>query len=333
MPVKAVDPDLSDITALASFLKNRKARDAFQTALKKGKSPTISLTAAISASLVSAAAKEEEFDPLDGLTAVDDLSAFSELCLPGEAYADAEHDHEGFGSGDDHDGHQGHASYLADPFASRFANVYAREHEGHSDAVGHEGHDGFVAAHAAHMGEGAQGASHTASHAGHAGQHGAHQTASAGHDSHHESAGKGDPQVHAQHGSAQHGDHADHVEHAVHDGSHDVSAHQSMEHGDHGAHQSVDASVAHTEHSSPQAASHDMPTLDDDVEDDVIDVDQSIDALAQNLGDVAATDSSEDVAEAPVAEAPDEHHHHATLVDLDTPPADDLAAAAPPPVI
>ena len=325
MPAKALNPDLSDIAALASFLKNRKARDAFQAALKKGKSPTISLTAAISASLVSAAAKEEEFDPLDGLTAVDDLSAFSELCLPGEAYADAEHDHDG--SGDDHDGHQGHASYLADPFASRFANVYARDHEGHGDAVGHEGHEGFVAAHAAHMRAGAQGASHTASHAGHAGRHGAHQTVGAGHDSHHASAAQGDPQVHAQHGSVQHADHA------VHDSSHDMSAHQSMRHGDHSAHQSVDAGVAHTEHSSPQAASHDMHVLVDDVQDGVIDVDQSIDALAQNLGEVDASDASEDIAEAPVAAAPDEHHHHATLVDLDTPPADDLAAVAPPPVI
>ena len=330
MPAKALNPDLTDIAALASFLKNRKARDAFQAALKKGKSPTLSLTAAISASLVSAAAKEEKFDPLDGLTAVDDLSAFSELCLPGEAYADAGHDHDGLGSGDDHDSHHGHASYLADPFASRFTNVYARDHGGHGDAGGHEGHDVLMAPHRAHLGSGAQGASHTASHTGHAGQHGAHQTVGAGHDSHHASAAKGDPQVHAQHGSVQHADHADH---AVHDSSHDMSAHQSMHNGDHSAHQSVYAGVEHTEHSSHKAASHDMHALADDVEDDVVDLDQSIDALAQNLGEVDASDVNEEVVEAPTVETPDEHHHHATLADLDTPRADDLAATTPPPVI
>jgi len=327
MPAKALNPDMSDIAALASFLKNRKACDAFQTALKKGKSPTLSLTAAISASLVSAAAKEEKFDPLDGLTAVDDLSAFSELCLPGEAYADAGHDHEGFGSSDDHDGHQGHASYLADPFASRLANVYARDHGGHGDAGGHEGHEVLMAYHRAHLGAGAQGASHTASHTGHAGQHGAHHMMSAEHDGHHASATAGDQQVHAQHGSAQD------VEHAEHGGAHNMSAHQSMDHSGHSAHQSVDAGVAHTEYSAPQAASHDMHVLADDVEDSVIDLDQSIDALTQDFGDDHASDINEEVAEAPVVETPDEHHHHATLADLDTPPADDLAATTPPPVI
>jgi len=76
-----------------------------------------------------------------------------------------------------------------------------------------------------------------------------------------------------------------------------------------------------------------MHTLAENSEDDVIDFDQSIDALVQDFGDDHASEANEEVAEAPVVETADEHHHHATLVDLDTPPADDLAAAAPPPVI
>ncbi len=328
MSLKALNPDLTDIAALASVLKTRRAQKAFQAALKKGKSPTLSLTAAISASLVSAAAKEEEFDPLAGLVAVDDLSAFNEDCLPGKAYAGAEHDHDDLRSGGDHDGHQGHASYLADPFASRFANAYAREHEGHDDHDRHEthaNHNAMTGRHEAHAGAGAHEAGHPASHSTHASHHEAHQGAGAGHENHHASSAGVHMQDHAQHEGAQHDGHT------AHDGAHDMSAHQAAGHTNHGAHQVADISGDHAGHTGPENGH----APDDLLSEEDIDLDQSIDALAENDHGDHESDTPEETDVTPAAEAPSEghHHHHATLTDLDTAPADDLAAAAPPPVI
>ncbi len=323
MPLKALNPDLTDIAALASVLKNRRAQKAFQAALKKGKSPTLSLTAAISASLVSAAAKEEAFDPLAGLVAVDDLSSFGEDCLPGEAYAAAGHDHDGLASGAGHDGHLTHASYLADPFASRFANAYARDHGDHDRHETHANHNTMTIGHDAHAGEGAQGAGHQSPHAGH---HGSHQGGGAGHDNHHASSPSDHSQGHDQHKGAAHTAQASHDgEH--HDGAHDMSAHQSAGHSNHGAHQAADAGGAHAGHTAPEAGH----APDGHLSEEDIDLDQSIDALAQNDHDDHESDAPE---EASAAEAPEEHHHHhATLGDLDAAPADDLAAAPQPPVI
>ena len=325
MPAKAVNPDLSDIAALASILKTREARKAFQTVLRKGKSPTLSLTAAISASLVSAAAKEDEFDPLDGLAAVDDLSAFTELCLPGEAYAEAGHDHDALASGDGHDGHGGHASYLADPFASRFANIYARDHEEHE---GHENHEAMAGGHGQHADAQSHGAGNPASHAAHAN----HQQ---GHESHHphgadhQAAAAGDHAQghHDQTGSEAHAAHEDHVT------GHDMASHEAAGHGEaHTQHAPAAVETVHTDHASV----HDDYSEPGDLEDDDIDLDQSIDALADNHHDVneGVVTASNTTNDTPVEETPDEHHHHGvTLADMDTPPSDDLAATQPLPVI
>lgn len=334
MPAKTLDPDVSDIAALAAFLKTGKARKAFHAALKKGASPTVSLTAAISASLVSAAAKEDAFDPLAGLAAVDDLSAFGEVCLPGSNYeADEEHDHDSLSGSGLHEGHGGYASYLADPFASRFANVYARDHDGHDN---HDAHDAMASnhsSHSAHDGEGSHGAQHAAGHSGHQQGHHSHQ--------HHDVAA---PEPHAHddaHASGQHseagahsGAHAGEIQHdahSAHDGGHDMAAHTGEGHAEGHAHQ-ASVESAHTDHASLNDV-HEEPA---NLEGDVNDLDQGIEALAEHHHDTheSVTPVSDDATDTPAEEAHHNHHNHGvTLADMDSAPADDLAAATPPPVI
>ncbi|GJL92462.1 hypothetical protein [Hyphococcus sp.] len=325
MPAKALNPDMSDpevsdIAALASLLKTGRARKAFQAAIKNGTSPILTVTAALSASLVSAAAKEDEFDPLSGLSAVDDLSDFAELCLPGEKYAEAGHDHDALSGSDDHDGHHGAASYLADPFASRFENIYARDHESHDN---HGGHEASSVTHLMQSGEGAHGGAHAgAAHLAHGG-HESHQADSAEHAAGH------------AHGGAERAlhDHDKTQGHDAHESGHVMAAHQAAGHTQtHAAHQATAAGNAPVDH----AAAHNDHAPADEIEDDVIDLDQAIDALVethQGHHESNSADQPQDlpiVAEAPAAE--DHHHHEVTLADMDVTPADDLAAA-PPPVI
>ncbi|WP_428409473.1 hypothetical protein [Hyphococcus sp.] len=329
MPLKALVPDVSDIAALASVLKNARARKAFQAALNKGKSPTLSLTAALSASLVSAAAKEEEFDPLAGLVAVDDLSAFGEDCLPGLSYESGdEHDHAAL-SGSDHGGHFGYSSYLADPFASRFANQYARDHDKHD---GHDAQNAITVDHTAHDAAGSHGAEHAAVHSGHQQGHASHQNHDVTASEHHAADSEHASGQHQAPGSTQHS------EHSAHDAGHDMSAHKATAHGGHNAPAAVNG---HAEHMAPQAS---LPAAEEsyndhgyagELENDVIDLDQGIDALAEQNHGAHEIASADDAAAPATSEAPEEHSHHhgVTLADMDAPPADDLAAAQPLPVI
>lgn len=300
MSVKIRDVDLSGIDALAAVLRSRRAQQAFQKALKKGQSPALSLTAAISASLVSAAAKENVDDPLAGLAAVDDLSAFQEDCLPGEKSAGADgHDHDFSADSFAHKLHG--ASYRDDPFVSRLASRFATAHDDHDETDGehcpsvkltagaHSHAGGAPAAHAAH-------ADH-ASHDGHRGGHavsghaeaGAHEGAGVGHDAHETHDASGSHRHAAQYGSA----HAGHE--AAASGAH--AGHEAIAAGGHGA-----------GHAPAEAV--DMDDLAEAAPDD------------DHEHDMGAMPVYEEETVAPVAE----DSHHASLGDMDLPPAEDLSA-------
>ncbi|WP_375205774.1 hypothetical protein [Hyphococcus sp.] len=331
MPAKGIDPDLSDpnlfdIAALATFLKTDKARKAFQAALKKGSSPTLSLTAAISASLVSAAAKESAFDPLAGLVAVDDLSAFGEDCLPGLNYAAGdEHDHDALSGSEDHKAHLGHSSYLADPFASRFASAFAREHESHDGATGgHSGQHGIRDSH------GANHASAQGSHAGGHGGHQAHQSHSLGATEHHSDGG--------DHGAG-HAHEDDGGRHVAHGGGHDSVAHHASGHegGGHGAshashHSNVTAGVADAHGDHGEAAS--VEGASDDLEEGIAALTEASHGGEEHHAAAETPDEPADDGAPVEAETTEHHHHHeATLAEMDAPPLEDLAATMPAPVI
>ena len=299
------DLDFPDIDALAALLKSRRAQRLFQTALKKGQSPTLSLTAAISASLVSAAAEETQDDPLAGLTAVDDLSAFAEDCLPGASYAEAAgHDHDGRGDGADHAGHYG-ASYLDDPFASRFESPFKSAHADHDrhDASGGD----HCAAPLVASAHGAHAASHEAQgHDAHSGGHEGHGAAHDGHD------------VTAAASGHAHG--------AVHDGV----THKAHETGAHGAHGAEHAS-AHAGHSMSDMAmhmSHDGMAMDGHSMSggmDGADLDELADAMPDDHGMQDMTPDMETDASADDAQS---DHGHATLAEMNMPPAEDLSTVA-----
>ncbi|MEM9616754.1 MAG: hypothetical protein AAF936_02245 [Pseudomonadota bacterium] len=224
------------------------AQKIYRRHLKRGYSITVSLLAAIAASRVSAAANElddQSFDALSGLQPVDDLTAFGEACLPGQAYAsiaDETHNHSNgrYGSAG-HAEHFAHAgsSYLANPFTSRFDSPYSRGHDGHDQHQGDHGsdHDAALVAHAGHASSSGQAAVH-AEHANHDG----HRT-QGGHDAH-----AGD-------------DHSDHTNdgrsegvslaHASHN-AHDSGNHAGPSHQSHAAH----GSASHAGHSAQIAGGH-----------------------------------------------------------------------------
>jgi hypothetical protein len=299
MSAKIRDVDLSGIDALAAVLRSRRAKQAFQKALKKGQSPTLSLTAAISASLVSAAAKENVEDPLAGLAAVDDLSAFQEDCLPGGKYVRAGHDHDLDAEGFAHRLHG--ASYRDDPFASRFASRFT---------AGHDDHDGASGEHCPSVSLTA--GQHPSSHSMGA------LEAHAMHDGH------------APH-EAGHGDHAVSGEttshnHAAAEAGHE--AHDASAGGEHSAHLS-----GHEEHRATAASAHagHDPIVSDghgahDMPGEAIDMDDLAEAMPDDDHghDMGGMPMAEDETAAPAAE----EEHHASLGDMDLPPAEDLSAGS-----
>ena len=331
MSLKPYSADISDISALAALLKSGKARARMKIALKRGLSPTMSLTAAISASLVSAAAKEDDIDPLADLAEVDDLSAFGEICLPADKYAVSEHDHDEGSSNGSHNGHQEGAFYLADPFASRFANIYGRDHEGHGE--GGQSHYG-AAAHGnagAHEHGDAPAASTMAA-------SGYCQTKTAANTSeHHHGSAESQTATYAGHAEGHSGvamaSHEGHdPAHSAHAGQ-DHSAHKSAQHS---SHQQESQSVETHTHHEEVSADNAVTETDTDTDDIDLGLDGLISSLSPSPSDTDSVDVAANSASADSGEM-NEHHHHdhqdVTLADMDAPPPEDLAAAPVAPVI
>lgn len=303
MSASVRDVAFEDIDALAALLKGRRAQQAFHTAIKKGQSPLLSLTAAISASLVSAAAEENVEDPLSGLAAVDDLSGLGEDCLPGENYAQSDHDH-GRRADFAHASHG--ASYRDDPFASRLASRFNAAHDDHDADDGARcdsatpkagqhpaSHAAGAIAHAGHEGETHEG--------GHGGDHGVSgQHAAAGHD-----AMTAKASGHAGHDDAVH---AQGDGHSAHLSGHQQHAASSLQ--------------AHSQHETPQTGDHDthIPASGgvlDDLADALPDVDGEMSGIPSHHAPAPGKTAA--------APAPAEDHH-ASLADMDLPPAEDLSS-------
>ena len=293
------------------MLKARRHRRGERSLVKRGQGPALGLTAAVSASLVSTAAKEGELDPLAGLVAVNDLSALAEICLPGEAYAEASaHDHETGAGQLDHDAHTFGAFYLADPFASPYAKNHGREHDGHDAAVfTAQGQIGHGSGHGHHMAQsepiaaGAQRVQHD--HSGAA----AGPSSPAAHDSHGPSAG-------AQYHSVAANAHASH------------GAENSMPSAAHAGHGGAAASHApaatqHTGHEATHVESHahaGPPQTQ---------VSAAIDAVVTP----ASSATPIELATPSVGHSHEADHLHAAMAQFVLTPADDLAASAVLPTI
>ena len=300
---------IDDIEALAAILKSPRARKLLQAAVKEGRAPTLSVAAAITASLVSAAAKENETDPLAALQVVDDFSEFGEICLPGQKYAEVGHDHE---EGTDHASHDsGHdgPSWLADRFTSRFANKYARDHDEH-DGGEHDiaMHKGLVANHDHSVGHQAMSQAGSGQ-----GEHCDAPAATAAISTGHEHHAKQDSEPGYQHHEKHNGDNAS--AHAGHQVSTDHSSHaSSMAHAGHG----VDTGAVSVEHSG-----HFAPDLAADISsaEGESDLDHYVAALADESADHKEHATS-------ATETHDAHHDHGvTLAVLDSPMPDDLSLA------
>lgn len=300
-----LDTVSTDLAELAAMLKARRRRRA-TLLVKRGQGPVLGLTAAVSASLVSAAAKEDEFDPLAGLVAVDDLSALAEICLPGEAYAEAgAHDHEAGAGRLDHDSHPFGAFYLADPFASPYAKTRGREHADHDGAVftansqvSHGSGHGSHVAQSEMMAAGAQRFHHD--HSGLA----AGPNSPAAHDNHGSSAGAESHSVAAN-------------AHASHSAEHSTPSAAHAGHG--GASVSQGSAAAH--HPANEAMHVESHALGGPAQIQVsapIDAPGAPVALATPVELVSPADSH----------AHEADHLHVAMTQLDLTPADDLAASA-----
>ncbi len=314
------------------------ARKVYCRHLKRGYSVTLSLLAAIAASRVSAAANElddQSFDALSGLQPVDDLTAFGEACLPGQAYAstaDEPHDHSTSRyTSADHSGHFAHAgsSYLANPFTSRFDSPYSRGHDGHDQHQSDHasGYDGAVVAHAGH----ASSPGEAPVHAGHA-DHDGRQTQGS-HDAH---AGNG----HSDHADGQ--NEAMSSTHAGHD-AHDSDNHLGPSHQSHAA----NGVASHAGHSAQIAGGHsgheahntttvladsaeaDIDIADMRVETGVVDHSENHQNHAIALAEVIETD----VEDNPDHGRHSDMEHGLTTALMDQAPTPDPAFLAQPPEI
>ncbi|GEM_PF-2376553 len=310
------------LTELASVLKSRRARRMLQSAAKRGQSPVLSLTAAVSASLVSAAATEFDEDPLAGLATVDDLSALSEICLPGETYAEGEeHEHLAGLRALAHAGGHDKPFYLTDPFASPYANAFSPAHEDHASTARYDVHEQRSVGHAQHDTASVSG-QHSSQHHGHPSGHqsqAGQSAAAAGEHSQHGPAGvaMGEAIAHGDHHAAMTHD-APHVQsHGAHDAAPGHAGHQAM--GDPAPHQTDHAAEMPPENTLHQASA-----------DDVDGVRDLIDALSHHA------DSNGDampVADEAATPADDHYSHHASMAMMDLPAADDLTASASQPMI
>lgn len=312
-----------DFTALADAIKAGRKKRTLENCLKRGTSPVLSLSGVISASLVSAAAKELDEDPLAGLATVDDLSAFSEeICLPASAYAgDEPHDHEQYGRLFSHAGSHGRPFYLDDPFASQYATGVSAPHAGHqSRLVGVENVPSL-----------------------HGSMHSQHSTSVTGAMSPSGQHGAG----HNGHAVAQQTRH--HVEspiatadtaHTGHGGD-DAALDSASAHAGH--HVKDVAQTVHAGHNAPAAPAHEMHVMHSDEHDELTGfinalthdlnmVDTMEVASSGDLGDASGADMTGSSSQPAVA-TPHGHHHELSLAGMDAPPPDDLSAAQAAPVI
>lgn len=327
------DVDAFDLATLVALIKKPRPRRALRNAVNGVQSPALSVAAVIGASTVSAAARENNVDPLSGLVAVDELPLLTDDCLPAGLYtAEDDHDH---GASAGHGAHGG-ASYRDDPFACRFENPFGGHHShgGHGENGGAQYTD---AAHGGGLGHGVaeHGAHHAHAHDGHhVGNHEHHDGAAhanhglhaaqgrdghgAGHDSHHADGSAHDHQTHAGDEASHGASHGGHAHHAAHH-AHGTAQQGGAAHHDH----SHDHDIGATEHAAYKAA------------EDEIDPGQLIDVFSNHDHEATRTEALQraDIGSADKSLAPAGHsHHHASLEDLSLPPVEDLSAP-PAPII